>query len=73
MFKESVEHRRVVVVSATLFYEWNRNKEKNIFTRREQSIIFMTSIYSRFQDEVRFIILTMGATNSRSISNPVAF
>ncbi len=63
MFKDSVEHRRVVV-PATLFYEWNRNKEKNIFTREDQSIIFMAGIYSRFQDEDRFVILTTQANAS---------
>lgn len=63
MFKDGVEHRRVVV-SATLFYEWNRNKEKNIFTREDQSIIFMAGIYSRFQDEDRFVILTTQANVS---------
>lgn len=38
MFREGVEHRRVVV-PATWFYEWNRNKEKNIFYRKEQPVI----------------------------------
>ena len=63
MFKESVEHRRVVV-PATLFYEWNHNKEKNIFTREDRSIIFMAGIYSHFQDEDRFVILTTEANES---------
>lgn len=63
MFKDSVEHRRVVV-PATLFYEWNRNKEKNIFTREDQTVIFMAGIYSRFQDEHRFVILTTQANAS---------
>ena len=30
MFRESVEHQRIVV-PAIWFYEWNKNKEKNIF------------------------------------------
>lgn len=63
MFKESAEHRRVVV-PATLFYEWNRNKEKNIFTRKDHATIFMAGIYSRFEDEDRFVILTTEANAS---------
>lgn len=63
MFKESVEHRRIVV-PATHFFEWNRNKEKYIFTREDQSILFMAGIYSRFKDEDRFVILTTQANAS---------
>lgn len=63
MFREGVEHRRVVV-PATWFYEWNRNKEKNIFYRKEQPVLFMAGIYNRYQGEDRFVILTTEANAS---------
>ena len=65
MFREGVEHRRIVV-PATWFYEWNRNKEKNIFYRREQPVLFMAGIYNRYQGEDRFVILTTEANASMS-------
>lgn len=63
MFREGVEHRRVVV-PATWFYEWNRNKEKNVFYRKEQPVLFMAGIYNRYQGEDRFVILTTEANAS---------
>ncbi len=65
MFRECVEHRRIVV-PATWFYEWNRNKEKNIFYRKEQPVLFMAGIYNRYQNEDRFVILTTQANESMS-------
>lgn len=63
MFKESVEHRRIVV-PATSFYEWSRNKEKNTFYREGQPILYMAGFYNRYQDEDRFVILTTAANDS---------
>ena len=63
MFRESVEHRRVVV-PATWFYEWNKNKEKNIFYRKGQPVLYMAGLYDRYQDEDRFVILTTAANES---------
>ena len=63
IFKESVEHRRVVV-PATWFYEWNKNKEKNIFYRARQTVLYMAGIYNYYQDEDRFVILTTSANAS---------
>ena len=63
MFKESVEHRRVVVPAAW-FYEWNKNKEKNIFYREEQPVLYMAGFYNRYQNEDRFVILTTAANES---------
>lgn len=62
-FKESVECRRAVI-PATWFYEWNRNKEKNTFYRKDQPVLFMAGIYSRYQNEDRFVILTTEANAS---------
>ena len=63
MFKESVEQRRVVV-PATWFYEWNKNREKNIFYREGQPVLYMAGLYNRYQDEDRFVILTTAANES---------
>ena len=63
MFKDSVENRRVVV-PATWFYEWSRNKEKNIFYRKGQPVLYMAGLYNRYQDEDRFVILTTSANES---------
>ena len=62
-FRESVEHRRIVV-PATWFYEWNKNKEKNIFYRQGQPALYMAGLYDRYQDEDRFVILTTAANDS---------
>ena len=62
-FRESVKHRRIVV-PATWFYEWNKNKEKNIFYRQGQSVLYMAGFYNRYQDEDRFVILTTSANDS---------
>lgn len=63
MFRESVEQRRIVV-PATWFYEWNKNKEKNIFYRKGQPVLYMAGFYNRYQDEERFVILTTAANDS---------
>ena len=63
LFKESVEHRRVVV-PATWFYEWNKNKEKNIFYREKQPVLYMAGFYNYYQNEDRFVILTTAANES---------
>lgn len=63
MFRESFEYRRIVVPAAW-FYEWNRNKEKNIFQQKEQQTLFMAGIYNRYQDEEHFVILTTKANES---------
>ncbi|MCH5257832.1 MAG: SOS response-associated peptidase [Lachnospiraceae bacterium] len=63
MFKESVEHRRVVIPAAW-FYEWNKNKEKNIFYLEGQSVLYMAGLYNRYQNEDCFVILTTAANES---------
>ena len=63
MFRESVEQRRIVV-PATWFYEWNKNKEKNTFYRKRQPALYMAGLYNRYQGEDRFVILTTAANDS---------
>ena len=63
MFKEGVESRRIVI-PATWFYEWNKKKEKNTFRREDRQVLLMAGIYSRYQGEDRFVILTTAANAS---------
>ena len=64
-FRESVLHRRCVI-PARHFYEWDSDKNKVIFFREDRPVLFMAGFYNRFQDEVRFIILTTQANASVS-------
>lgn len=63
MFCESLERRRIVV-PASWFYEWNRNKEKNTFYSKSRSVLYMAGFYNRCKDEDRFVILTTEANDS---------
>ena len=63
MFRDGVERRRIVIPAAG-FYEWNVRKEKNTFTRRGHDMMYMAGIYSRFENEDRFVILTTSANES---------
>ena len=63
MFRESVEKRRIVI-PASWFYEWNQNKEKNIFYRKDQPTLFMAGFYNVYGNEEYFVILTTQANES---------
>lgn len=62
-FKNGILHRRIVI-PATWFYEWNRNKEKNTFRRSDTPVLFMAGCYNRYEDGDRFVILTTEANSS---------
>ena len=66
-FRESVLHRRCVI-PARQFYEWDSDKNKVTFFREDRAVLFMAGFYNRFQDEVRFIILT---TQANAAVSPV--
>ena len=63
MFCDAVEHRRIVIPAAG-FYEWNKQKEKSTFTRKDSPVLYMAGIYSKYEDEDRFVILTTAANES---------
>ena len=63
MFRESVLKRRILVPAAG-FYEWNRKKEKAVFTARSKPILYLAGFYSHFEGEDRFVILTTEANAS---------
>ncbi len=63
MFRESVMHRRCVIPAAH-FYEWDPDKNKVAFFRKDSSVLYMAGFYNRFRDEDRFMILTTQANAS---------
>ncbi|MBP3568531.1 MAG: SOS response-associated peptidase [Lachnospiraceae bacterium] len=63
MFCDAVEHRRIVIPAAG-FYEWNKQKERSTFTRKDSPVLYMAGIYSKYEDEDRFVILTTAANES---------
>jgi putative SOS response-associated peptidase YedK len=62
-FRESILSRRCVIPS-TGFFEWNSNKKKYLFKRKDEEILYMAGIYSFFKEEYRFVILTTAANES---------
>lgn len=63
MFREGVLHGRIVI-PAMSFYEWNRRKEKNVFTRPDGRVIYMAGFCKGEGSEERFTILTTAANES---------
>lgn len=63
MFQDGIRHRRIVI-PASWFYEWNSQKEKNTFCRKDMSTLFMAGIGRRYEDRERFVILTTAANAS---------
>jgi len=63
MFRQNMERRRAII-PAKWFYEWDDNKEKHIFYRKDQPIIFLAGIYGLYGDEERFVVLTTAANES---------
>ena len=65
MFSESVMRRRCVIPAAG-FYEWDRDKNKVTFFRKQEACIYLAGFYNLFDGEQRFIILTTEANESMS-------
>ena len=73
MFRESVLRRRAVI-PASGFYEWNRAKEKAVFTRQPEkngeeknragNAMYLAGLYQWFGEEYCFVILTTEANES---------
>ena len=62
MFRRGVESRRIIL-PASGFYEWNAQKEKNIFRNRAGRILYMAGICDLFSDGARFVIVTTAASD----------
>ena len=51
-FRDSVLHRRCVI-PAKHFYEWDSDKNKVTFFRKDAAVVYMAGFYNRFGDEDR--------------------
>lgn len=63
MFRDSVLYRRCII-PAKHFYEWDSQKNKAVFFREDEPVLYMAGFYNRFQDEDRFMIITTQANAS---------
>ena len=62
-FKNGIQYHRILI-PASGFYEWNQLKEKNMFTRSDSTVMYLTGFCDWFENERRFVILTMAANES---------
>lgn len=62
-FRDSVINRRCVIPS-TGFYEWDSEKRKFLFKLQDADALYMAGIYTMYQGEMRFVILTTQANES---------
>lgn len=63
MFRDSVQNRRCVIV-ASQFYEWNMQKEKIAFYRKDSKVLYLAGIYNEIEGNERFVIITTKANTS---------
>lgn len=63
MFSYGIRNNRAVIPIAW-FYEWNKNKEKITFFRKDEKMLYLAGFYDRFEDGNRFVILTTAANDS---------
>ena len=62
-FSKSLMTRRCVVPS-TGFYEWDAEKQKRRFTLPASGSLYMAGLYSDYQGERRYVIMTTAANES---------
>lgn len=62
-FRDGVLHSRIVI-PAVSFYEWNKRREKNTFTRTDGKLLYMAGFCRGSGEEERFAILTTAANDS---------
>lgn len=62
-FRDSVLHRRCII-PARHFYEWDSDKNKVTFFRKDRPVLYIAGFYNGFQDQLHFIILTTQANAS---------
>lgn len=63
MFSDSVAHRRCVMPAAG-FYEWDKNRNKVTFFRKDKSPIYLAGFYQLSENRDSFVILTTAANES---------
>lgn len=62
-FRESVQNRRIVI-PASGFYEWNANKEKNRFLRKDKKPLLFAGCFQQRASGCEFTIITTKANAS---------
>lgn len=65
MFRDSVQRRRCAV-PARHFYEWDRDRNKVMFSKEDSPVIFMAGFYDQFRGTDCFVIITVPANGSVS-------
>ncbi len=69
MFRNGIlENRAVIPVKS--FYEWDRDKRKNIISRVDDETMYLAGFYDKFEDEDRFVILTTSSNKSMEKIHP---
>ena len=63
MFRGSLADRRCVIPS-TGFYEWNSEKRKFLFRLEDTNTLYMAGLYTYYNDEMRYVVLTTEANES---------
>lgn len=63
LFSGGITYHRAVI-PARHFYEWNANREKNTFRRRDGQIMYLAGFFDMMENEERFVILTTQANDS---------
>ena len=62
-FRNGILYHRILI-PASGFYEWNRIKEKNVFSRYDAPVLYMAGFCDWFENERRFVIMTTAANES---------
>jgi putative SOS response-associated peptidase YedK len=62
-FRDSLLNRRCIIPS-TGFYEWDSEKRKFLFQMEGTKVLYMAGLYTRYGEELRFVILTTEANAS---------
>ena len=62
-FRNGILYHRILI-PASGFYEWNRLKEKNVFSRYDAPVLYMAGFCDWFENERRFVIMTTAANES---------
>ena len=65
MFSESIRSRRCIL-PALGFYEWDGDKTKYTFTRKDGSPLYLAGLYDMSDNRDSFVILTTEANSSMS-------
>ena len=63
MFSDSLEHRRLVIPAAG-FYEWDKDRNKVTFFKKDKSPIYLAGFYQLSENKDSFVILTTAANES---------